>query len=588
MFCFFKCSQLKLIYNDIIAIYIVLYYHIQTKEAFMNILESNLFTLDKEENKTLSINKLLEMETPKIEEHTLVLREDKKQTVTEKVQSRSNGVLGCCKGYGNIAFDEIELNSSNFPKYHYSLMGKHLVIVMGNKTETKYLVEGGQVFIVTDQKLIKRINSMPSPHKITLDYTDTYNNNSILSFKILTKVLFGIEEDNMSELIKMYLKPSVVPYMNVSSEEEYKLNYYLFNIFPRIEHLISATYTWRYFYIENEIYNIQKKLDFDNTIDKDIIEKTKEKHISELNTLINDYKIEIEPNLTKKEIYTRLKSKVNGYMTLNSFILNYINHDYLAALSYLTNEIQFTKNVLSQNTLFTQGTYNDDALIENTCELSFNPIKNKILIKGSYTDLYFKAMASLLFNRKLSSIAEKPIIEELLENNVDNALYIPHTEIYIKALLDGYSEEKEIYSYFEDNYYTQITEDIYNKIKQYYETTLITLKTEIDEYNKVKYKHYSPSSIIHSKNKTPLGIAINDIMRKVTKNLIIELNQYCTDFNEKNKDKIDVIYFTDKSVYLAADKGSFNVAFDTLTRVMPLIFNKYIYGNSYCNIEIIE
>ena len=73
------------------------------------------------------------------------------------------------------------------------------------------------------------------------------------------------------------------------------------------------------------------------------------------------------------------------------------------------------------------------------------------------------------------------------------------------------------------------------------------------------------------------------------KNLLKEIDMYCNDFNERNKDKMNICYFDSSNVYLLADKGAFNTAFDTLTRIMPLVFSSFCKNiASSCYIKVIE
>lgn len=548
---------------------------------------SNLFDMNTDFN---MINDVKTKDFTNISEKTIEPKPYK--SISKEFLKDVSSILHKCNGYEGVNFKEININYDNFQDYHYEIMNnRHLVVIYDKDSKLfKYLTHSGKVFITSDTRVINIINNVPIPYKISINYIPLLESEKTKSLSLLSMVIFNINNEDPLTLIKEYLKPSV----SIYDENEYYINYYLFTIYPRIENIINKHNYWKYIHLEQEVYHISRKKPSYDFINYDYIKFVKENALSELKSLSEEIKININSIYDDNNLLEDIYENTEYYLTINKNLSDLLECASFSKFIDNVNKIRFIEYLEENKSLPKENISNSFGNISSSAniDISFN-FTNKTLIRGHYKDLFFKVFAFLTHNKEYRNIvsSDKSLVGELIKANVkDNKELNIRTffiENYIKAKSLGYKTDDEILLYFENVLKTVVYEEDFKNTKTNYEE-LIELKKLIDNYNTIDYKGTKPK-LIHHIDCEPLGTAIFDKIRLIQKYLIVEVDKYCQDFNERNKANMDIIYFDDEYIYLLVDEAALNTAFDTLTRIMPTIFSKICPPIvSSCFIEIIN
>lgn len=558
----------------------------------MSKIQSNFFSVDKNDKNTNmpnSQNDIFIIEESNINSYH--------QSAVQYIDPNSmfmkdiDNIIGTCKGYEGISFEEIYVDFKNLSEYHYDILSnKHLIVLHDAKSSLyKYITASGKVFLISDIKVLNIINSVPNVFKITMDYVPPVDKEDIMSLSLITKVLFNKEFNSFIELISFYLKPTIT----INNDTEYSLHYYLFSIYKKLEHYLTKHKMWKYIYLENTIFLISKR-DMSHLINYQALDKHKDFLCNRINNLSKEFKIETK-NIAHSDIPV-IAYKNNLYPTGDIEIQEILDFNNLSVLTKDLSDKEFIDYIL-ENKALPFITHNEFGCIDYNFNIDYN-FSNKILIKGSYNDILFKLLPYIIHNKdvKLAS-SDRKFIKELLIHYNDNISSEPETktdlmvrliEIVILARLHGNKSEEDITIFFEKEFNTAISSDDLNEINNLLNTTLASLINSLIKYDEITYKNNNTNLIYHS-NLTHSAIALYDKIRLIQKTLIKEVDLYCIDFNKRNKDKIEILYFDKCNIYLCADKSALNTAFDTLTRVMPNVFTRIIPKiNPLCLIKVLE
>ncbi|MDU1586960.1 MAG: hypothetical protein E6860_15605 [Clostridium sp.] len=544
----------------------------------MSNIYSNLFSLDTD-----------------FKEEVVNVKNEKKKTIeytslSDEFKSKCYSILMTCKGYEPKDFKEIEINFNNFSDYHYDIMKHRLIIISFDKNtnQYKYLTPEGKVYITSDPKVTSIIHMVPKPYKISFGYVPRVEYEKITSFLMLSKVIYQEDSTNLEIIISKFIKPTV----KIDSSSEYSLLYYIFNIYPKIEAIITNNRYWKYINLQQYIFELSNKIKETNSLinlinlDNMIVDLKKEIH-----TLLNTLNIDFNGTYNKEDILLALFEKTQIYPTLDSFILNLLNEEDVMTLKNSLDTLEVLNCIKDTGSLADIDIHNRAGIIESRNVLNKNIFSNKVLIRGSYDDIYFKLLAHCTYNKILtSSIKEdtKLIYSLLSDSDIDNKELTSHLlETYVLAKLNNCNSEEDILNFFHNTTNTILLKEDLDYLEETYSKYLIPLDKAINNFNNQQYYNEQPK--ILSEDTSYLNKNILDKQNTIMKNLLKEIDMYCNDFNERNKDKMNICYFDSSNVYLLADKGAFNTAFDTLTRIMPLVFSSFCKNiTSSCYIKVIE
>lgn len=544
----------------------------------MSNIYSNLFSLDTD-----------------FKEEVVNVKSDKKKIIaytslSEEFKLKCYSILKTCKGYEPKNFTEIEINFNNFSDYHYDIMKHRLIIISFdvNTNQYKYLTPEGIVYITSDPKVTSIIHMVPKPYKISFGYVPRVEYEKITSFLMLSKVIYQDDSNDLESIISNFIKPTV----KIDNSSEYSLLYYIFNIYPKIEAVITNNRYWKYINLQQYIFELSNKIKETNSfinlinLDEMIVDLKKEIHM-----LLNKLNINYNETFNKEDILLALFEKTQIYPTLDSFILNLLNEEDVITLKNSLDTLEVLNCIKDTGSLSDIDIHNRAGIIESRNVLNKNIFSNKVLIRGSYDDIYFKLLAHCTYNKILtSSIKEdKKLIYSLLsDSGIDNKELTSHLlETYVLAKLNNCNSEEDILNFFHSTTNTILLKEDLDYLEEIYTKYLIPLDKAINNFNNQQYYNEQPK--ILSEDTSYLNKNILDKQNTIMKNLLKEIDMYCNDFNERNKDKMNICYFDSSSVYLLADKGAFNTAFDTLTRIMPLVFSSFCKNiASSCYIKVIE
>lgn len=552
----------------------------------MNKTHSNYFNMSTDSQSDIKNKDFVNIPTKTIDIHTPL-------PINTQFINELSSIKLSCKGYKGIEFEEINVDYSNFSDYHYTIMNNRYLIVLKDKDSDtfKYLTNSGKVFITADKKVIQIINNIPYPYKISINYIPLMAPDKYKSLQLLAKTLFNIDEDDPVKLIKNFLKPT----SDIQTTNEYYINYYLFTIYPRIEIIINKYNYWKYICLEQEVFNINNSVLPYEIINFDYLTFIKDDYSTEIKRISEEINIDVSDIYNEAKLFESIYNNTEFYLTLNNDLVKILKNSKLDTLLEKIQTIRFIDYIDKYKSLpkcdipSVTGTISSSISIKESINFS-----SKTLIRCNYKDLYYKILAFFSHNKQIKELAalDKNIVEELLKDEFTNEdqlrFYSFLIENYIIALNLGYENDEDILLYFEKELKTLIADEEYNYVKDLYNNKLPILKEVIDKYNSSDYLDAKTKLLHHIKLK-PLGIAIYDKIRLIQKNLIVELNEYCKDFNEKNKSKMDIIYFDDTYIYVIVDEEALNTAFDTLTRIMPKTFSDFCPSiTSNCIIEVLN
>lgn len=515
---------------------------------------------------------------------------------SKEISQDMKNILNNCKGYEGVSFEEIEVDSSNFSDYHFDIMAPKLVVMYDNENfKYKLMNENKQVFIVNDNKIIDIVfgSDKRNVSKISYGYIPKSSEYIFFSIELLSEVFFNIKNCSMRELIRKFIKENA----DIHDENEYALNYHLFNIYNNFLSIINKHHYWKYLFLEQKAYDVAKKMNISSYWDSEILNSKFNDIKTELIPLLKELDISVDA-LGNEEKLLEIFSSSNNFPSLNASIQQKLNNTKSARLIELADALKLVNILRHTNHLPNITTHNENGNISCPLSLTYNFCKDKVLYKGSFRDLYFKMFAELSYNKdfiRYASIENSKVIKSLLVNtdlnltNSDLEKYTFLVSIYVRAIIQNIKEDNDIINYFQTSWKTIISLDELSKIKDIYTSKIPKLADFINLYNKEKFISQIPDLIWHS-NLTPLGINIYNKMRLIMKNTIYNMYKLCSDFNNKNKAKMNIVYLEESSIYLAADVEAENALVDNLTRVMTDTFNEFCKSKVIveCQIEKIN
>ena len=499
--------------------------------------------------------------------------------------SEVNKLIHSTEPHNEVNFNEIELTYENFHLHHYDIFKYKLIIVLYDDGIYKYITPGGNIYFTNNKKVISIIHSSPQTHKLTYTTIPLLSNEYIISFSAIHNVLFNMNNIPLNKALEHYL----TSICSLDITNDYLALYQLLNIFPKIQRLINKFLLWKYFNLENSIYFILNSTRYYYSIDTTLFNTIKKSLEDKIGVLCQSLNLPVDVLSTKEELLNYIQNNISIYPTINLDVLSSLElNDYYELITLLETLNSLTQYIKSG---FNINSHTNIGIIKST-PLYFN-ITNKRMIKATYTDLFFRCLVDISYDKELINLcdSEIPFLDKLfIYNDVkkDNPFIRSCISVYIQELLKGNSSTSDMIKAFRDRNII-IKNDGIKSLQNIYENELINLKNVIDKFNSLNYSTFNFTVINHNISTSKFYTAINDRIRLITKNLINELNLYCIDFNKKNKEKIYLYNADFDSVYIICDEGAENVALDTITRIMPTIFNKYCPKLiPTCKIDLIE
>lgn len=556
----------------------------------MSIINSNLFHLSEEDlnlNKNEIINKLEEIQAEEITE--LEDNTSKNKNIISSMSKLRNSF----QSTEDIEFKEINIDTSNFSEFHYELMNnKHLAVIHDKENNSyKYLTPKGIVFITQDLNIVSIINNTPITRKIAFGYIPLIDASNIKSLSLLTSIFFNENIENPKELLEFYLSKD----FQINKFDEYSINYHLLSIYPRIEGIVNTFNYWAYINLEQAIYNTNYKDLPSNLIKKDMIDTQKEYYYETLSKICEELNINIDIDIINddKNLLYLFNSSNELFPTLNKEFIKLLDYPKLKIINNCINNIKLIQYIEKYNSYPKSTiTHNQYGLISDIkLDISLN-LTNKKILRGTFNNSFYKVLVALIHNKEYRALLSEE--DSLIKNLLDNTLKTNQIqtmsfciENLIKGKLLGVQYGQEMITYFEKELKTSLYEEDYEEIEEVLSSNekLKELMNLIEMFNDpIKNK-----KLLYHSDLTDLSVTILDKLRLLQKRFILEIDEYCNDFNSKNKAQMNILSFDNDNIYLIADNEAFDTAFDTLSRIMPSSFSKCCKSvNSSCYIEVLK
>lgn len=482
----------------------------------------------------------------------------------------------CLKLLNNIEIDNspiesYELTSDNFKDYHYKLMNGKFLAIYPEGDNFKYITSNGLCFNCSDPKLIKLINTIPKPLKISFKYADE----TTMPLSLIIKILYGRDIKTIDELVGIFASNQ----FNKSTLNCYRS---LINIYKKLFDIINNHSYITYLNKERDLYIIDYK--------------------SYLRSLeLND-----GTALINKEL--ELESKINELINTKTFdinksnLLDYIEHhtelpislyEGIADLEFL----ELYKTYLEADSLrsldlqsYIPHTYNYDGLISSKMPINYIIQRdNYKIIKGSFPAIYFNSLLNILRLKDyiVPGASDNYLINYIksLNSELDVSL-ITTILLVLEAYICRLTTPDDIRNYLYIHKETILSNEDIDVFLEFIKDNLSDLITAIDTFNTETYKGYDVKLIEHIVF-SPLNTRLKYLTSKIIKSTVIEVAKNIEYFNSKNKNKINITDITPDSIYLIAPQDISHIAIDILNRTMINSIKstlKFDYYTCYTNI----
>lgn len=475
-------------------------------------------------------------------------------------------------------FKEIKITKDNFHQHQFSLLNQKNISYLIGDSEYKFITIDYNVYIISDENLIKMILNLPRPRKIIYKHTaESLLTPSIYSMQLLANILENIKTNTLQELIEIY---------NYEYVDVYTSKLTLLTIFNKYEKLISKNQYNKYINFEQKIYNIFSTINY--TLDDTLLSKRKNECLLLIQEYLNklDIRDKIDVNLSLEEIVKQIASIEDNNMIFpssNKQLLDSIELDEYNKLVDLLVEKESISKIINKNALY-DTYYNGSISSFNPCIENYT---NNIIIKDSYNNLFQHFIAEILRNQKFIELLNdnKNLLEYyLIKNNASyNNNILIMLEWVLRAYIYGCKTEDEYINYIFNNYSTILSNSDITKLIDLMEKELKDLLHMINEYSNNKL--ITDNIILHEEESSFLT-SILSLNRKLFKNLVLEVYEYIEDYNSKNNAKLNFLGFDNDAIYIECDPEALNVGIDTLTRTLVKIYDKYLKKTkANCHIE---
>lgn len=477
---------------------------------------------------------------------------------------------------------EIILTLDNFPTYHYDIMKNKYIAYYISDNMSVFVTPEGFVYKTNEDALINLILGVPYPQKLTFDIIP--RNQHIISLNLISNIFFNRLNDTLEDLFKSYIHNMDCP---SDVNEIYQA---LVHIYPIVDNsLKKGMFYTDYINLEHKVYMAALSIN-----DADIFNTEKitsrisilEEEIQALCLTLDidtDYLNAIEellPILHKRDTskYISYKAEYNTLAHTDYSKFNKLCYEYI----YLVNKIYSTP----------LNTYNNFGLFDTKYDVPPS-ITDKNIIKGSYNNIFYISLASLLQNKEFinyCNVCDSDLVNELYKSKVQKNVTpydVPLLKSYLKAYILGVSDIDDFALYLLEYQSTIVPREDLEALYTIIPIVFGELLSLIDNFNNNPHLGPDNSLIVHLEY-SPIYKAIKSKERIIIKNLIADIHSYCLAFNSNNKDKMNIISFDDQGISLACDEEALSVGIDTLSRRMVSNFDKYIRNiKCSCNIDVL-
>lgn len=458
-----------------------------------------------------------------------------------------------------------------------------------------YIIDMAQI----DKKIYGVIFSSYVPRKICFDTRLLYKSQ-------YTSELTINHPYDISHIVKMYcnqkvgsLKELIELFTNDANDNENTLLYNIFQIKNTLNDLLERFSLMSLLNKEMKIISIVSKAEvtgipFSQEAYDDFLYQLNENYNTAIKLVVGKLGEEklgadIKPLLNNKDKLINLLHSNDLSPTFNKdFWADMKNTDLqgLIIANELINKYDNCDLTIKEDRMFLEyELYDEYGNIKSNFSLDGRYViakEGKLIVTGSYSDLYFRIFASLsnidfIINSVNNDTFITALTLEAFKMNTPTSRFLARN--FLKAYIEGYIEPQDLEDYFFNKLDTK-----FSNIGKF-QNTFNENSCKIIKFIKRFYRNQSRDKRFCFNKEPALHQYIKMTEADILKSAIILVSETISIFNETNKYNINLVGIQNGRIILEADEGALNIAVDTLNRKLTQAFDMYVRNvQGVCNV----
>lgn len=526
-----------------------------------------------------------------------VTKEIKKVTKSDIIQSFKK-LLGSLSYLEENIEEYVVQNNEEFVLIQHEFLDGGYIAIDIKDNILKIVTYAKKAYIIdmanVDKKVYGVIFSSYVPRKICFDtrllyksqYTSELTINNPYDISHIVKMFCNQKVSSLKELIELFTKEA--------NDNENILLYNIFQIKNNLNDLLERFSLMSLLNKEMEIISTVSKaevigLPFSQEAYDDFLYHLNENYTCAIKLVEESICTEIKPLLDDKDKLINLLHSKNLFATFNKDYWAEMDNTDMQGLiiaNELTNKYNNCAATIKEDRIFLEyDLYDEYGNIKSNFDLDGRYIiakEGKLIVTGSYNDLYFRIFASLSnIDFLINAVNNDSFITDLtLETfKINNPTSRFLAVNILKAYIEGYNEPQDLEDYFFNKLDTK-----FNNLLQFQET-FNENSGKIIKFIKRFYRNQSKDKRFCFNKEPAIHQYIKMTEADVLKSAILLVTETISTFNESNKYNINLVGIQNGRIILEADEGALNTAVDTLNRKLTQAFDMYVRNvQAVCNV----
>ncbi|MCT4662705.1 MAG: hypothetical protein N4A40_12660 [Tissierellales bacterium] len=468
--------------------------------------------------------------------------------------------------------------------YYISLIKHDELLYVFTESSTAYKIDLNEV----SKTSLSDLFYMVRPRKIIFNYSDLSKHlinfekhKGLYDLQLVAKIILGFSASSIDELFSLFA--------NKHLEEGIESDLFL---------LFDIKDIFNEFLYENKLFDL---VNFEHQI-LILVHNMMAKGLPYNPDRFSKFVVDIEKEYSRNKLffeksYNSNYDDVESIFLANSNLLS-INEDILldshdtalleavktyrlkSALNNFNTAIKNDKRVFINYNTFNEYNNIDNIKLEN--EFAFLEDDKKVFVRGKLNNLFWNIFIICSNIDYLNDFTSKENLFLFLSKkifNKDNTYNKVLTEAFLLGLLQGYVQPDDMISFLLYEFKISITEEKVLEIEKLFVKNVPDIIYNIENFTKERYLgRYSFSGNLKLFNYIELIKA--DIIKKT----LVNIANNIINFNSTNKYLIELIHYQDDTFIIESDPECSNTAFDILSRVLPIEYEKFCRNNTSCSI----
>lgn len=517
-----------------------------------------------------------------------VTKEIKKVTKSDIIQSFKD-LLGNLPYLHESIEESIVHNNEEFILIQHEFLDGGYIAIDIKDSILKIVTYAKKAYIIDMEKIDKKVYSVIFssyvPRKICFDtrllykspYTSELTINNPYDISHIVKMYCNQKVGSLKELIELFTRDA--------NDNENTLLYNIFQIKNNLNDLLERYSLMSLLNKEMKIISTVSKAEvigipFSQEAYDDFLYHLEENYNSAIKLIEESIGTEIKPHLNNKDELINLLHSKDLYATFNKDYWAAMNNTDMQGLiiaNDLTNKYNNCAVDIKEDRIFLEyELYDEYGNIKSNFDLDGRYIvakEGKLIVTGSYNDLYFRIFASLsnidfLINAVNNDTFITDLTLETFKMNNPTSRFLAIN--ILKAYIEGFIEPQDLEDYFFNKLDTK-----FNTIGKFQET-FNENSGKIIKFIKRFCRDQSRDKRFCFNKEPALHQYIKMTEADVLKSAILLVTETITIFNESNKYNINLVGIQNGRIILEADEEAVNIAVDTLNRKLTEAFDMYI------------